>query len=136
MIKRIYPLKDWFYSIESRYIHYNLSFGKISLTPNPFSLTSGSTEITVSHNNHGLIAGDKITIEGSTDVLSSYVTAENINVTRIIRVISTNSYIISPTIDATPNANVNGGILQLKLQLIILQLHLEQTQYLLQMVQI
>ena len=110
LIKRVYPLKDWFYSIESRYINYNLSFGKISLTPNPFFLTNGSTEITIQHNSHGLNVGDKITIEGATDVLASRVTASNVNVTTsIVRILTVNKYVITPTIDATPNSDVNGA---------------------------
>ena len=84
LIKRVYPLKDWFYSIESRYIHHILSLGKITLGANPFTLVDGSTEITVTHIEHGLNVGDKITIEGSVDVKASQVTASNMNVTTSI----------------------------------------------------
>jgi hypothetical protein len=110
LIKRIYPLKDWFYSIESRYIHHILSYGKLSLEADPFTLVSGSTEITVTHKEHGLNAGDKITIEGATTVLASSVTAANLNITTIIkRIVDKDSYIIEPTIDATPNTNASLG---------------------------
>ena len=110
LIKRVYPLKDWFYSIESRYIHHILSLGKITLGANPFTLVDGSTEITVTHNEHGLNVGDKITIEGSVDVKASQVTASNMNVTTSIdRIISKDSYIISPTIDATPETSSSLG---------------------------
>ena len=110
LIKRIYPLKDWFYSIESRYIHHILSYGKLSLDANPFTLISGSTEIIVTHNEHGLNVGDKITIEGAATVLASSVTAANLNVTTSIkRIVDKNSYIIEPTIDATPNTNASLG---------------------------
>jgi hypothetical protein len=110
LIKRVYPLKDWFYSIESRYIHHILSLGKITLGANPFTLVDGSTEITVTHNEHGLNVGDKITIEGSADVKASQVTASNMNVTTSIdRIVSKDSYIISPTIDATPETSASLG---------------------------
>jgi hypothetical protein len=110
LIKRVYPLKDWFYSIESRYIHHILSLGKITLGANPFTLVSGSTEITVTHRGHGLNVGDKITIEGATTVLISSVTAANLNVTTSIkRIVDADSYIIEPTIDATPNTNASLG---------------------------
>ena len=110
LIKRVYPLKDWFYSIESRYIHHILSLGKITLGANPFTLVDGSTEITVTHNEHGLNVGDKITIEGSVDVKASQVTASNMNVTTSIdRIVSKDSYVISPTIDATPETSASLG---------------------------
>jgi hypothetical protein len=110
LIKRVYPLKDWFYSIESRYIHHILSLGKITLGANPFTLVSGSTEITVTHRGHGLNVGDKITIEGATTVLALSVTAANLNVTTSIkRIVDADSYIIEPTIAATPNTNASLG---------------------------
>jgi len=110
LIKQVYPLKDWFYSIESRYIHHILSLGKIALGTNPFTLVSGSTEITVTHRGHGLNVGDKITIEGAATVLASSVTAANLNVTTSIkRIVDADSYIIEPTIDATPNTNASLG---------------------------
>jgi hypothetical protein len=110
LIKQIYPLKDWYYSIESRYINNVLSNGKFSLDANPFTLISGSTEIIVTHKEHGLNVGDKITIEGAATVLASSVTAANLNVTTSIkRIVDKDSYIIEPTIDATPNTNASLG---------------------------
>ena len=67
-------------------------------------------ETNVTHNEHGLNVGDKITIEGSVDVKASQVTASNMNVTTSIdRIISKDSYIISPTIDATPETSTSLG---------------------------
>jgi hypothetical protein len=110
LIKQIYPLKDWYYSIESRYINNVLSNGKTSLPSNPFILTNGSNEISVTLNEHGFSVGDKITFEGATEIIAGRVTAANLNVTTtIIRINTINSFVITPTIDATPNATTTGG---------------------------
>ena len=110
LIKQIYPLKDWYYSIESRYINHVLSNGKTALPSNPFILTDGSNEISVTLREHGFSVGDKITFEGATEIIAGRVTAANLNVTTtIIRINTIHSFVITPTLDATPNATTTGG---------------------------
>ena len=47
---------------------------------------TGSDTIIVTHSSHSLTAGTKIVISGSNNVLSKYITANNINVTTVVSV--------------------------------------------------
>jgi hypothetical protein len=111
LIKTIYPIKDWFYSMEASFINKVLSDGQISLAANPFKVTSGSTIVEVTHANHGFTAGNKITLSGSSDLLASKIVAANINKTlSITRVIDVNTYTVTPpTVTATPDTNVSAA---------------------------
>ena len=111
LIKQIYPLKDWFYILEARYIQYINSMIQFNLATNPMSVDNGSNIVTITHVNHGLEVGDKVTITGSGDVLASYVEAADVNITTsITRIVSANSYtILPPSVTSTPNTDATGG---------------------------
>ena len=76
-----------------------------TLGTNPFSVTSGSSTVTVTHNNHGLSIGNFVTFTGSATVGGININSVEMQVTTT----TTNTYTIEFTSAATATATGGGG---------------------------
>jgi hypothetical protein len=72
------------------------------LSKNPFKTTSGSSDVVVSHKNHGLFEGDAVEFLASTDV--NGIPAATINRKHYITNVEPNRYTIDVSIDEDGNA--------------------------------
>lgn len=92
-------------SLESR------SLDLMSLSQNPFFIASGTTSVRVFANNHGLTAGSKVTISGSTDL--GNIPAININKQHTVASAELDSFVIVVATSATTTGYLGGSAVKM-----------------------
>jgi hypothetical protein len=101
------------YYIEEGQFYYDITPLRLTATlaNNPLACASGSTEITVTHSNHGATVGDFVTFSGAASLGGSNITAAILNQEyEIYSVENTNSYKIIARSEAALSAiTVNGA---------------------------
>lgn len=84
----------------------NDKLSTVTLFENPFQTKTGSGKIRVSHKNHGMKAGDSVTISGA--ATSNGITNTFINTTHTIDSVEVDSYIIT-TLGTATSSGLAGG---------------------------
>ncbi len=96
------------YYVENGGVYYDITPLRATATlTNPFTTTSGSTTLTVSHATHGATTGDYVTFSGATAVGGIPAASINSPKTFYITVINPNSY--SVVVDTPATSSVSGG---------------------------
>jgi hypothetical protein len=85
----------------------SLATNYTTLANNPIATVNGSTTLTITHTAHHLLAGDVITLSGSSSV--NGVPAGNINASQVVRSVTANTYTIIAATAATSSGSGGGA---------------------------
>ena len=83
----------------------------ITLDKDPFRTVSGTNKVRVSHRNHGMAVGSKVTISG-VSAASNGIPAANFNATHTISDVEFDNYVITVTSNATSSGNAGGSVVR------------------------